>query len=53
MAEVTNELMYELLKTMHTDIDLKDVRRFEASSFDSRHMAMQSDINNIYGISAA
>jgi uncharacterized protein (UPF0335 family) len=56
MAEATNELMYELLKSIHHRMD-----RLEASLSEVKHeiasvrlsiMGIQTDIHNIYGILA-
>jgi archaellum component FlaC len=54
MAEVTNELMYELLKTIHQRMDrlengLGEVKQ-ELVSIRLSMMGMQTDIHNIYGI---
>jgi len=54
MAEVTNELMYELLKTIHQRMDrlengLGEVKQ-ELVSIRPSMMGMQTDIHNIYGI---
>jgi uncharacterized protein (UPF0335 family) len=56
MAEATNELMYELLKSIHQRMD-----RLEAGMSEVKHeivsvrlsiMGIQTDIHNIYGILA-
>lgn len=54
MAEVTNELMYELMKRMHSDLSLMkeglgEVRQ-ELVSIRLTQLGMQNDIHNIYGI---
>ena len=54
MADVTNELMYELMKRVHQDIDglrldIGEVRT-ELNSIRGTMVAMQSDIHNIYSI---
>lgn len=56
MAEVSNELMYELLKRMHHDIselrqDVSEVKR-EINVVRGHMVGIQSDIHNIYGILA-
>ncbi|MCO6186271.1 hypothetical protein [Rhizobium sp. L1K21] len=54
MTEVTNELMYELLKRMQTDIsDVKDgVRelKLEVNAIRGTLVSVHQDIHNIYGI---
>jgi hypothetical protein len=54
MAEVTNELMYEVLKSLHSDVRLlKDGQREikqELISIRGQLIAMNQDIHNIYGI---
>ena len=54
MAEITNELMYELLKRMQSDIHaLKDGQRdikSEINAVRGTMVSMQQDIHNIYGI---
>lgn len=56
MAEVTNELMYEILKSIQGDVRLlKDgvgEIRHEIVSLRLSQMSMQNDIHNIYGILA-
>lgn len=56
MAEVTNELMYELLRKIHHRMD-----RFEQGLGEVRHevvamrlqgLSTQTDINNIYSVTA-
>lgn len=56
MAEVTNELMYELMKNMHQRMD-----RFENVMGEIKHelvsirlsvMGIQTDVHNIYGMLA-
>lgn len=54
MAEITNELMYELLKRMQADIsimrsDIRDVK-VELNAMRGTVVAIQQDIHNIYGI---
>ena len=56
MPEVTNELMFELLKRVHHEIgelrqDVSEVKR-ELNVLRGHMVAMQSDIHNIYGILA-
>lgn len=56
MPEVTNELMYELLKRIHLDMgemrqDMLEVKR-EVNVIRGHLAATQGDINNIYGILA-
>ena len=56
MAEVTNELMYELLKRVHHDIsetrqDVGELKR-EVNVIRGHIVAVQTDIHNIYGILA-
>lgn len=56
MAEVTNELMYELMKRMQADLSLvkagmSEVRQ-ELVSIRLTQLGMQNDIHNIYGILA-
>jgi len=56
MAEVTNELMYELLKTIHQRMDRLDSGlgevRHEIVSVRLSLMGTQTDIHNIYGMLA-
>ena len=56
MAEVTNELMYELLKRMHQRIDRVDTSlseiKSEIQSMRGTMISMQQDIHNIYGVLA-
>ncbi len=56
MAEVTNELMYELLKAIRHDIGaLKETSaetRIELNNLRSSMISIQGDINNIYGVLA-
>jgi len=56
MAEVTNELMYELLKRMHADIsDVKLTQRelkSEMNAMRGTMISMQQDVHNIYGVLA-
>ncbi|MGX8013923.1 hypothetical protein ACVDG8_035635 [Mesorhizobium sp. ORM8.1] len=56
MPEVTNELMYELLKRVHHQIgelcqDVSETKR-ELNVMRGHMVATQSDIHNIYGILA-
>ncbi|TGQ95274.1 MULTISPECIES: hypothetical protein [unclassified Mesorhizobium] len=56
MPEVTNELMYELLKRVHHEIgelrqDVSETKR-ELNVMRGHMVATQSDIHNIYGILA-
>jgi predicted nucleic acid-binding Zn-ribbon protein len=56
MAEVTNELMYELLKRVHhgqSELrqDMSEVKR-ELNVIRGHLVAVQSDIHNIYGMLA-
>ncbi|KGE00480.1 MULTISPECIES: hypothetical protein [Rhizobium/Agrobacterium group] len=52
MAEITNELMYELMKRMHADIaDVKLGQRelkAEMNAMRGTMISMQQDIHNIY-----
>jgi len=52
MAEVTNELMYELLKKLNAWFDRVDASlaelRAEANSLRGTMIAIQQDIHNIY-----
>jgi len=54
MAEVTNELIFEVLKSLHADVRvLKDGQREikqELISIRGQLIAMNQDIHNIYGI---
>ncbi|PWE56549.1 hypothetical protein DEM27_09205 [Metarhizobium album] len=56
MAEVTNELMYELLKRMHQRIDRVDTSlgeiKSEIQSIRGTMISMQQDVHNIYGVLA-
>ena len=56
MADVTNELMYELLKRIHHDLSetRQDISEFKREMNVPRgHMiAIQTDIHNIYGVPA-
>jgi hypothetical protein len=54
MSEVTNELMFELLKRVHHEIgelrqDVSETKR-ELNVMRGHMVATQSDIHNIYGI---
>jgi hypothetical protein len=56
MTEVTNEVMFELLKRVHHDIcelrqDVSETKR-ELNVMRGHMVATQSDIHNIYGILA-
>ena len=56
MAEATNELMYELLKSIHQRMDrfdaaLSEVKQ-EITSVRLSMMGVQTDIHNIYGMLA-
>ena len=54
MAEVTNELMYELMKEFHQRFDKLDFRltevKSEIQSLRGTLVSVQHDIHNIYGI---
>ncbi|WP_318036921.1 hypothetical protein [Mesorhizobium sp. AR02] len=55
MSEVTNELMFELLKRVHHEIgelrqDVSETKR-ELNVMRGHMVATQSDIHNVYGIS--
>ena len=54
MADVTNELMYELLKQIQSRLDAieQSVRevKHELNSIRVHLLGMQNDIHNIYGI---
>ena len=54
MAEVTNELMYELLKRMHSDISgLKQGQseiKAELNAIRGTMISMQQDTHNIYSV---
>lgn len=54
MAEVTNELMYELLRRVHQDMsdlrmDVSEVKK-ELNVIRGHMVGIQADIHNIYGI---
>lgn len=56
MAEVTNELMFELLKRMHHEQselrqDVSEVKT-ELNVIRGHLLAIQTDVHNIYGILA-
>jgi hypothetical protein len=56
MADVTNELMYELLKKIHQRMDrlengLGEIKH-EIVAIRLQAMSTQTDINNIYSITA-
>ncbi|MET0358850.1 MAG: hypothetical protein ABW055_05380 [Pararhizobium sp.] len=54
MAEVTNELMYELLKRFHQRFDKLDLSigelKSEMQSMRGTLVSVQQDIHNIYGV---
>lgn len=54
MAEITNELMYELMKRMHSDIQGlrsgQNELKSELISVRGTMVSMQQDIHNIYGV---
>ncbi len=54
MAEVTNELMYELLKGFHQRFDKLDLSigelKSEMQSMRGTLVSVQQDIHNIYGV---
>ncbi len=54
MAEVTNELMYELLKKFHQRFDKLDLSigelKSEMQSMRGTLVSVQQDIHNIYGV---
>lgn len=54
MAEVTNELIFEILKKMQSDVSSLNAQmgevRQELVSTRLSSMSMQNDIHNIYGI---
>ena len=56
MTDITNELMYELLKKMHSRFDKIDFAlsemRSEMQSMRGTMVSMQQDIHNIYGVLA-
>lgn len=56
MAEVTNEPMYELLKRIHERMDRLEhgqgELRQELVAMRLQGMAVQTNINNIYGVTA-
>jgi uncharacterized protein Yka (UPF0111/DUF47 family) len=56
MAEVTNEPMYELLKRIHERMDRlehgQDEMKQEVVAMRLQGMAVQTNINNIYGVTA-
>lgn len=56
MAEVTNELMYELMRRMHHEMsemrqDIGEIKT-ELNVIRGHLVAVQTDVNNIYGILA-
>ncbi len=56
MAEITNELMYELLKRTHQRIDRVDTSlgeiKSELQSIRGTMISMHQDIHNTYGVLA-
>ena len=56
MTEVPNELMYELLKRIHERMDPlehgQDEMKQEVVAKRLQGMAVQTNINNIYGVTA-
>ncbi|MCA1967684.1 MAG: hypothetical protein LDL42_01030 [Rhizobium sp.] len=56
MAEVTNELMYELLKRMHSDVStLKEGQneiKAELNAVRGTMISMQQEIHNVYSVLA-
>ncbi|WP_083198437.1 hypothetical protein [Pararhizobium polonicum] len=56
MSEITSELMYELLKRVHSDIaGLKEGQReirSELNAIRGTMISMHQDIHNVYGILA-
>ncbi len=54
MAEITNELMYELLKKMQSDLSAVKLTvgelKVEFNNMCGVMVSMQSDIHNMYGI---
>ena len=54
MAEVTNDLMYEVLKKIHHRMDAMDHKvdelKAEMQAMRGNLISMQQDIHNIYGI---
>ena len=56
MAEITNELMYELLKRVHQRMDRVDTSlgeiKSEIQSMRGTMISMHQDIHNIYGVLA-
>lgn len=54
MAEINNELMYELLKKFHERFDKVDasIRELKSEMINLRGVmiSIQSDVHNIYGI---
>ncbi|PZU85639.1 MAG: hypothetical protein DI528_11690 [Shinella sp.] len=56
MAEITQELMYELMKRMHSDISsLKEGQneiKAELNAVRGTMISMHQDIHNIYGVLA-
>ena len=56
MAEVTNELMFELMKEFHQRFDKLDLRltevKSELQSIRGHIASVNSDVHNIYGVLA-
>ncbi len=56
MAEVTNDLIYEILKSIQGRMDKMELSigeiRHEVVSIRLTQMGIQNDIHNIYGIAA-
>jgi predicted nuclease with TOPRIM domain len=56
MAEVTNELLYEVLKSIQSRLDRMDFKldevKQELQALRTHHVALQQDVHNIYGILA-
>lgn len=56
MAEITNELMYELMKKIHQRMDRLDYGlgevKHEIAAMRLQSLSSQTDINNIYAVTA-
>jgi hypothetical protein len=56
MAEVTNELMYEILKRIQDRVDMTDKKvdelKAEMQAFRGYMISLQQDVHNIYAILA-
>jgi hypothetical protein len=54
MAEVSGELIYELLKHVHQRIDLMDHKidevKSELAAIRGHQLSIQQDVHNVYGI---